>query len=55
MCGIAGIVSLQQNWNYSSQQCTQFAEYNRFRGPDYYGEKLNTHNELKYFLAHHRL
>ncbi len=55
MCGLAGIISFHEYWKYTQENCFQFAKYNRFRGPDNYGEKINTDNEFKYFIAHHRL
>ena len=55
MCGIAGIID-SNNTLTSKSSIDNFAQFNKFRGPDAYGvETGNLNTKVNFAIAHHRL
>ena len=55
MCGIAGIIDSNNNLT-SKSSIDNFAQFNKFRGPDAYGvETGNLNKKVNFAIAHHRL
>jgi asparagine synthase (glutamine-hydrolysing) len=55
MCGIAGIIDSNKTLTTKSS-IDNFAQFNRFRGPDAYGiETGNLNENVNFAIAHHRL
>lgn len=55
MCGIAGIID-SNNTLTSKSSIDNFAQFNKFRGPDAYGSETgNLSKNLNFAIAHHRL
>ncbi len=54
MCGIAGFIK-KNTLSFDSSLIKRFSAYNRFRGPDAYGEFIHSGSTSRIALAHHRL